>query len=101
MAELTQWTQLKADLAPLVAALAQWAETPEGRAAIAQAQAQAQRREVACGCFCAVVHRGVWPCTGVATTERLHTTAVTGDVWVPVCGACASAGPGRDHTPAA
>jgi hypothetical protein len=95
MAELTPWTQLKADLAPLVTAMARWAETPEGRVAIARTQSQL--RGTPCACFCAVVHPGVWPCTGTATRARLHTSAATGDVWVPVCGPCVEAGLDRER----
>lgn len=75
---------------PAWQALAEFADSPEGRALIAAAErGETEPEPDPCHCFCGVVHgdrMGV--CDGAAVTTLPYRSTSVGDVDVPACGPC-------------
>jgi len=86
----TRVNALFAALRPAVTAIGQWAQTPEGQAAIAQMRRDRDREP--CACICSITHPSTTPGhDGPATRTLNRTTETLGRVPIPMCQACAHA----------
>ncbi|WP_160051069.1 DUF6372 family protein [Nocardiopsis sp. FR26] len=73
--------------------LAEWANSPEGRAQLEEwrQEREAEARRQSCHCACQISHGQLGVCTGEATRTLVSRSPALGRVDIPMCSPCADA----------